>query len=65
MYVFHWLQKSSMHKHEKQPDSRAELHGRKGKHYVVEMTSGLESSDKASVKNCQRLFSFLLACLLY
>lgn len=56
MDVFHWLQKSSMHKHEKQPGSRAELRGRKGK-----MTSGLETSDKTSVKNCQRLFAILLA----
>lgn len=36
--------------------------GEERKAFVVEMTSGLESSEKTSVKNCQRLFWFLLAC---
>lgn len=62
-YVFHWLQKSSMHKHEKQPGSRAELHGRKGKHMLWRWHLGWKAVIKLLLRTVKDYFHFcLLAC---
>lgn len=62
--MYCWLQKLRMHKHEKQPGSRVQLHGRKGKRLLWRWHLGWKAVIKLLLRTVKDYFHFCLLAVL-